>query len=247
LAGLVAAVVAAPGTAQADNCVGADAEISASNIAQSERSLVCLTNIYRVQQVGVGALAIDPSLQRAAHDYAQKMSSENFFSHYGGPDSLCDPGTGSDPGNPSCSTPSERAQAAGYPGQAGENIARQSLLATPRSMLTLWQNSPGHDANLRNPGYINAGMGFAPGVYGVQMFGLSQTGATDTAVDLLITDECVAALQAEVDRLDKKRKKAKKKGNRKKAKKLKKKLEAAQQTLAAAQAATASPCGATQY
>jgi hypothetical protein len=116
------------------------------------------------------------------------------------------------------------------------------------------------------PEWVVAGMGISGGPYITELFSSANTGATDTAVDLLITDECViarntlapieqnvAAKQAALDAAQEKLKKAKKKSKKKK-RKAKKKVKAAeadlkkaQDELAAAQASVQAQCTATSY
>ena len=44
---------------------------------------------------------------------------------------------------------------------AGENIARGGV--SPRTMVRLWMNSPGHRANILQPGFRRLGVGVAAG------------------------------------------------------------------------------------
>jgi uncharacterized protein YkwD len=284
LAGLAAAVVAAPGTAQADTCAGASDPLTA-NVAQSERVLLCLTNIHRVQH-GAGPVAMDPILQATARQYSEHLRSEVSqhgllsFNHYGGynyDDSReCRQGQppypsstgGNDAWNrrAGCEFPWDRAQANGFPSnQVAENIAQGSL-PTPQDVFQGFRNSPGHNAIMLDPDYVVAGMGISGGPYITELFSSTNTGATDTAVDLLITDECaaardalgpieqnVAAKQAKLNAAKQKLKKAKKKSRKKKRKARKavkaaaQELKDAQNDLAAAQATVAAQCHPTSY
>jgi hypothetical protein len=97
------------------------------------------------------------------------------------------------------STPSDRAQAAGYPGGAGENIAASSR-GTALSVFSLWRGSPGHNANLLGS-YAATGLGVAPGFPGgrggitaTQMFGRVAARGSDTGLALYYPNErCRAA------------------------------------------------------
>ena len=101
------------------------------------------------------------ALTRAAQNYAQYMGAANFFDHYG----------------PDGSTPWSRAEAEGYTGWTymGENIA--AGYATPAAVMAGWMNSPGHRANILEPGFRDIGVGYAYvpgstyGYYWVQDFG----------------------------------------------------------------------------
>lgn len=236
VAGLVAAMLGGPASAQADTCVGAGEPLTA-DINRSERSLLCLTNIHRVAN-GAGPLAMDPILRTTARAYSEDMLNRSFFNHFGGPG--CDEAQGNSQSN-GCSMPWHRAMANGFPtDQVGENIAR-GYLPTPVDTFQGFRNSPGHNANMLAPAYVTAGMGIANGAYVTENFSTTATGATDTAVDLLITDECVAAgnaltpLETAFAAAKKRFKKAKKKqkgirGAKKRFKKAKKKLVAGQTT-----------------
>jgi uncharacterized protein YlxW (UPF0749 family) len=147
----------------------------------------------------------------------------------------------------------------------GENLARD-FLPTPSDVFQGFRNSPGHNANMLDPDYVVAGMGISGGPYITEMFSYTNTGATDTAVDLLITDECVvarnqvapleqqvAAKQAALDAAKEKLKKAKKKSKKKKrkakqaVKDAEQDLKSAQNALASAQATAQAACTATHY
>ena len=254
LGGLAAAALMAPGGAHADMCVGQGDSITAANIDQSERSSLCLLNNYRVDN-GLAPLPEDASLHSAARAYSEDMANRNYFNHFGGPG--CD--TVFIPGN--CSTPTDRGQAAGYPGGVGENIAYDSL-GSPASFFDLWRNSPGHNANMLDPDYKAVGIGLAPGLpqgsgtggaTATQDFGTTATGGTYIGLDMLVTDACVAAeaaadpLAQTVADLQAKIKKAKRKHNRKKVKKLKQKLKDAEAQLADAQAKVDAECHPTHF
>ncbi len=106
------------------------------------------------------ALSWDKSLEAAAAGHANDMASEDYFSHKARDGS----------------TPAQRVSRAGYHWRlTGENIAAGQL--TPESAMAGWLKSPGHCANLMNPGYTEMGVAFAVnarsamGAYWVQEFG----------------------------------------------------------------------------
>jgi uncharacterized protein YkwD len=58
------------------------------------------------------------------------------------------------------STPADRATRAGYPWRlVGENIASGNR--TPQEAVQAWLDSPGHCANLMNPGFTEMGAAYA--------------------------------------------------------------------------------------
>jgi len=99
-------------------------------------------------------LAPNAALNRAASAHSQEMLSKNYFEH-----------TGRDG-----STPSDRAQKAGYPAGAAENIAVRSYwaeqidaaVAESHDMLF---RSPGHRQNLMNDQMRDVGIGVGTGNY----------------------------------------------------------------------------------
>ena len=77
---------------------------------------------------------------------------------------------------PDGSTPAQRVSRAGYRYRmTGENIAAGQL--SPETAMAGWLKSPGHCANLMQPGYTEIGVAFAVnptskmGAYWVQLFG----------------------------------------------------------------------------
>jgi hypothetical protein len=160
------------GTAAAEGCLYQDEPVTGSNQARVERSLLCLANAVRVRS-GLATLAADARLDAAARAHSADMVARGYFSH-----------TGLDG-----SSPSDRAQAAGYPGGAGENIAASSR-STAISVFSLWRTSPGHNANLLGA-YSATGLGVAPGfpeggggITATQMFGRDRGQGKDTGLDL---------------------------------------------------------------
>lgn len=114
-------------------------------LANFQSELLALVNRYRAAGASCGsegsfapaaALRWQAGLAQAALKHSDDMQSGNFFSH-----------TGSDG-----SSAGQRITAAGYSWRAwGENIAAgQSSVAT---VMSGWMASPGHCANLMNPGF----------------------------------------------------------------------------------------------
>ena len=88
-------------------------------------------------------------LAAAAQGHAQDMASQHYFSHQ----SL------------DGSTLAQRVTHAGYAFSAvGENILAGSF--TYGAAVKAWMDSPGHCANIMSSGYTEAGLGYAPGLYG---------------------------------------------------------------------------------
>ena len=107
-----------------------------------------------------GALSWDETLETAAAAHARDMAGKDYFSHT----------------SPDGSTPAQRVSRAGYRYRmTGENIAAGQL--SPETAMAGWLKSPGHCANLMQPGYTEIGVAFAVnptskmGAYWVQLFG----------------------------------------------------------------------------
>jgi uncharacterized protein YkwD len=169
---VVAILIGCQGTASAEGCLYQDEAVSGSNQARVERSLLCMANAVRSRS-GLSLLVADSRLDAAARNHSADMVARGYFSH-----------TGLDG-----SSPSDRAQAAGYAGGAGENIAASSR-GTALSVFSLWRGSPGHNANLLGS-YTATGLGVAPGFPGgrggitaTQMFGRSAARGRDTGLGL---------------------------------------------------------------
>ncbi|MCK9817559.1 CAP domain-containing protein [Pseudomonas sp. MAFF 302046] len=105
-------------------------------------------------------LAWNPNLATAAEAHTRDMANNNYFDHkdrQGG-------------------TPGDRAELAGYVGQAiGENIAAGQDTAV--KVVDGWLASPGHCANLMNPSFRELGAAYAvdpksdAGIYWTTLFG----------------------------------------------------------------------------
>ena len=117
-----------------------------------------LVNQERVK-VGLNKLKLNEDLSCVATIKSQNMADLNYFDHtsptYGSPFDMMDTFN------------------IGY-WTAGENIA--AGYSTPESVMIGWMNSPGHKANILNPGYTEIGIGISNkesssyGIYWTQMF-----------------------------------------------------------------------------
>lgn len=91
-------------------------------------------------------LAWNTLLANAGAAHSQDMAAMNYFSH-----------TGSDG-----SSPSQRIDAAGYAWSSiGENIAAGQR--SVNEVVDGWIASPGHCANIMNPGFVEVGVACVPG------------------------------------------------------------------------------------
>lgn len=159
---------------------GYDWKIGASRLspfdAYQSRTLMqardlALQLVNRERQLnGLPPLVADPLLSQAAQIHAQDMFVRNYFSHY----------------SPEGKTPTDRLTEVGGKGGAGENIASHSSSVAVALNYRLieeihkgWMYSPGHRANVLNPGYTHFGYGimtepFSKRVFAVQTFSLSK-------------------------------------------------------------------------
>jgi hypothetical protein len=180
-------LVAGQGTAAAEGCLYQDDGVALPNLGRYERTLLCLTNAVR-NHAGLAPVHFDGRLGIAARDHSRDMVTRRYFSHT----------------SPEGSTPSNRAQARGYPGGAAENIASSSQ-GTAISVFRAWRGSPGHNSNILGS-YLATGIGIWPGfatggagVTATQMFGRAAADTGDTALDLYYPNErCKAAKLAKL-------------------------------------------------
>ena len=164
VAALAALALCAPATAHADDCAGADVVPAADNAAVVGQATLCLLNQQRAAN-GIGSLVENPALSAASARYSQRMVAQSFFGHE----------------SPDGGTLVQRLTAVGYLGGddawvVGENIGwGQASLATARSMVTAWMNSPGHRKNLLSADYTQVGFGLALGTPNDQTWGATYT------------------------------------------------------------------------
>ncbi len=114
-----------------------------SGYAPDEEEMVFLDliNGYRAG-LGLGPLSLNYQLGAAADYHSYDMAINNYFDHY-----LFD---GTDPAT--------NMRNFGYTGSTtGENIA--AGMASAQEVMIAWQNSPEHDAGMRNPNFTEIGIG----------------------------------------------------------------------------------------
>ena len=129
--------------------IGLAALADGSEVAQAyspdgeELAFLGLINDYRAG-LGLGTLTLSPTLGDAAEYHSLDMATYGYFGHY-----LSD-GTG----------PGQNIANHGYTDTTwGENIA--AGMATAQENFVAWQNSPGHDANMRRADFGAIGIGRA--------------------------------------------------------------------------------------
>jgi uncharacterized protein YkwD len=134
------------------SCVGADLVPTDQNLAIVRAATLCLINRERAGS-GESPLSVEGRLEQIAQDHSQDMASADYFDHVG----------------PRGDSPVSRMRAAGYLSRSvggyevGENIAWGTLwLATPRSIVAGWMNSPGHRANILDGHFRDTGIGISP-------------------------------------------------------------------------------------
>ncbi|NCF67055.1 MAG: LysM peptidoglycan-binding domain-containing protein [Chloroflexi bacterium] len=115
--------------------------------AQSDPGTEILRLVNQVRTgYGLAPFTWDATLAAAAQNQASYMAANNIYSHTGA----------------GGSSPQSRANAAGYPGYATENIVGGTDL-TPSQGIVWWQNSHTHFNTMISQRYIHAGVGFAQG------------------------------------------------------------------------------------
>jgi uncharacterized protein YkwD len=147
----LAILLVSPTLAEARNyCKRADAQPNRISHRVVVRATLCLLNKERAQR-GLGKLRLSRKLGRAARHHSADMARRGYFSH----DSR------------SGESFLDRIRRAGYLRRArqwyvGENIAwGTGALATPRSIVRAWMNSPGHRANILNGRFHHIGVGIS--------------------------------------------------------------------------------------
>jgi uncharacterized protein YkwD len=140
------------GMAGTDDCPNADMQPDASNVSAISDATFCLLNAERTQR-GMNSLKPDRELQHAALLHGGDMVDHQYFAHEGRDGSK----------------PAERIREFGYLSSGGawaigENLAwGTGNLATPRSIMAAWMNSPGHRANILKRDYRQIGFGVIAG------------------------------------------------------------------------------------
>jgi uncharacterized protein YkwD len=151
-AGLALALTGSTPAAAASSCAYADERPNDRNRERVEMASVCMVNEIRAER-GLRVLGLERSLTGAAVFHSSDMNLFGYFAHL----NLL----GQDAG--------DRARAAGYGGDAGENLAR--YVGSAREAVEMWMDSPTHRANVLDARYRAIGVGIA-GDYWAQTFGL---------------------------------------------------------------------------
>jgi uncharacterized protein YkwD len=160
----LAAPAGAHASAQTAACPGADLVPSAGNLAQISQATLCLLNDERAA-AGLRPLTYSAALTQPSAAYSARMVTENFFAHEA----------------PDGSTLEGRLTAARYIAPdgdwfVGENLAwGQGNLATARSIMVAWMNSPGHRHNILEGEFTEVGIGIVPGTPGDASWGATYT------------------------------------------------------------------------
>jgi uncharacterized protein YkwD len=133
-------------------CSGAGLTPTPENVEAVREATVCLINNERIAH-GERPLQLNTDLANCAQGHSESMAVDDYFSHEG----------------PGGTTPLSRMQAAGYIDSSqigyeiGENIAWGTLwLATPKSIVESWMQSPEHRANILDANYRETGIGVSP-------------------------------------------------------------------------------------
>jgi len=132
----------------------ADPELlpGADTLGRLEAVTLCLLNGERADH-GLAPLATDGQLARAAERHASDMVAKSYFAHEG----------------QDGSTVRDRIGDTGYIPTSGRWVVGENLawgtgaLATPKSIVNAWMNSPGHRANVLHPDYREIGFGIVLG------------------------------------------------------------------------------------
>jgi uncharacterized protein YkwD len=140
-----AAVLAAPAAAHA--CAYENGNPNEITLQQARHATLCLLNKERSSR-GIRKLRDNGRLDLASQRHANDMSRRNYFAH------------GDFVGRIKAARYLKGAR--GY--TLGENIAWGSWdYATPANIVDGWMHSPGHRANILNPGFHEIGLGVARG------------------------------------------------------------------------------------
>jgi uncharacterized protein YkwD len=143
----------APARAAQQECANADIAPAAANLEDVRAAILCLHNQIRADR-GLPLLKENARLRRAALAHSGDMVSRGYFEHT----------------TPSGTTMVDRIRAARYVSPRfgwalGENLAwGTGSLATPRSIMKAWMDSPGHRANVVKRAYREIGIGVVAGV-----------------------------------------------------------------------------------
>ncbi len=144
LVAALAALVAAPGAVAeggmgSHGCPGVHTPITRAPAGLTRRAVLCLVNLQRTEHE-LPKLVPSAKLDRAAQGWTDSMVHADDLSH----------------GNAFMN----RISATGFDwSTVGENIA--TGFVTPSAVVRAWMRSPGHCANILDPGYREVGTGFS--------------------------------------------------------------------------------------
>jgi len=143
----------APARAAQQDCENADIAPTKANEKAVREAILCLHNELRAER-GLPSLRTNARLRQAALGHSEDMVSRRFFEHT----------------TPGGVTMVDRIMASRYASRdvgwsLGENLAwGTGRLATPRSIMRAWMDSPGHRANIVKRSYREMGIGVVMGV-----------------------------------------------------------------------------------
>jgi uncharacterized protein YkwD len=139
--------------AAASGCPGGDTKPAKLSANEARKAIICLVNRRR-DNAGIGSLARDRRLQKAAQRHNKRMHGNGCFAHQ------C-------PGEGGLDT---RLRSVGYLSDGlrhwsyAENIAwGRKGRGTPASIVDAWMHSSGHRANILSRDFRDLGVGFAAG------------------------------------------------------------------------------------
>jgi uncharacterized protein YkwD len=129
-----------------DGCTGSWLRPTAANDVQVRAATLCLINAQRARHQ-LAPLTENTMLDRAAELHSVDMAKRNYFEH----------------SDPDGVQPDARIVQQGYPPiLVGENLAwGETVKSTPAAIVSMWMQSPGHRANILEPGYREIGIGMA--------------------------------------------------------------------------------------
>jgi uncharacterized protein YkwD len=134
-------------------CPDADRAPREASLRFLRSSVLCLVNRARLHY-GLRPLRFNPALRKSAIRHSNEMVANGYFSHYG----------------PGGSTVGDRVWRSGYLARVnvylvGENIGGGlgRRFGSPMAVYRSWMHSPGHRANILDPGFHDIGVGVARG------------------------------------------------------------------------------------
>ncbi|GMV97312.1 MAG: hypothetical protein AMXMBFR83_16700 [Phycisphaerae bacterium] len=131
------------GASSSNAPAGADCIALGNPESTTHQALVDALNQYRIEN-GLKPLIYSKRLEAAADGQVRDLWQRGYFSHI----------------NPEGQNPGDRAIAAGFCHKyVGENLAAGQRSVS--AVMTAWQNSPGHNANMLEPEYRYVGVSFS--------------------------------------------------------------------------------------